>query len=168
MKRSEKLWILLGVLAAVCIALVAVIRIEEQQENIRNSDEVILSIPSDSVTSLSWEYEDTALSFHWEDGWVYDSDAAFPVDEEKINAFLSRFEAFSVSFVIEDVEDFSQYGLDDPTCTVTLGAGEETYEILLGSYSTMDEERYVSIGDGKVYLVPDDPLEDYDAPPSAR
>lgn len=53
MKRSEKLWILLGVLAAVCIALVAVIRIEEQQENIRNSDEVILSIPSDSVTSLS-------------------------------------------------------------------------------------------------------------------
>lgn len=86
------------------------------------------------------------------------------MDEEKINAFLSRFEAFSVSFVIEDVEDFSQYGLDDPTCTITLGTEDETYEILLGSYSTMDEERYVSIGDGKVYLVPDDPLEDYDAP----
>ena len=40
--------------------------------------------------------------------------------------------------------------------------GEENYEILLGNYSEMDEERYVSIGDGNVYLVQDDPLDSFD------
>ena len=38
-----------------------------------------------------------------------------------------------------------------------------TYEIRLGNFSVMDSQRYVSIGDGKVYLVSNDPLDLYDA-----
>mgnify|MGYP002650343356 CR=1 FL=1 len=40
--------------------------------------------------------------------------------------------------------------------------GTLAYTILLGGYSTMDSQRYVSIGDGNVYLVADDPLDNYD------
>ena len=89
--------------------------------------------------------------------WTYDEDAAFPVDEEKIGELLEIFEEFGVSFVIEDVEDYGQYGLDDPEGTIRLEAGEESYEILLGDFSAMDSERYVSIGDGNAYLVKEDP-----------
>ena len=51
---------------------------------------------------------------------------------------LEIFEEFGVSFVIEDVEDYGQYGLDDPEGTIRLEAGEESYEILLGDFSAMD------------------------------
>ena len=61
------------------------------------------------------------------------------------------------------MEDYSQYGLDDPVCTIRLTAGEESWEILLGDYSTMDSQRYVSIGDGNVYLAVNDPLDEFDA-----
>lgn len=33
----------------------------------------------------------------------------------------------------------------------------------MGDYSSMDSERYVSIGDGNVYLVQNDPLDQFDA-----
>lgn len=163
MKRSKKIYILLGVLAVVCIATFGVIQLEEHKEQIKNSDEIILELPSDSVQSLSWENESGIFAFHRDGKWIYDEDENFPVDEEKINELLEQFQAFGVSFIIEGVEDYGQYGLDDPACTINLKAGGKSYEILLGNYSNMDSERYVSIGDGNVYLVKNDPLDYFDA-----
>ena len=162
MKKAKKIYALLGVLLLVCVATFIISRQEEEKEKIKNSDAIILTIDSESVTALSWEYDETSLAFHKDEKWLYNEDETFPVDEEKIADLLEQFSEFGVSFEIEDVEDYSQYGLDDPTCAIKITAGEEEYNILLGAYSTMDEERYVSIGDGKVYLVSHDPMEDYE------
>ncbi|MDB7816485.1 DUF4340 domain-containing protein [Intestinimonas butyriciproducens] len=155
--------ILLGLLLAACAATLGVIRYEEHKEVIRNSDAIVLEIDSDAVQTLSWEYGAETLAFHKEDTWLYDGDAAFPVDEEKIQERLELFRAFGVSFIIEDVEDYGQYGLDKPICTIRLSTADETWEILLGNYSSMDSQRYVSVGDGNVYLVQNDPLDYFDA-----
>ena len=165
MKRFKKLGILLAILVVACVATLVVSRYEQKQEQIKNSDAVILEIPSDSVTSLSWEYaEGEGLAFHkGEEGWQYEEDAAFPVSEEKVLKILSHFEAFGVRFVIEDVEDYSQYGLDKPKCTLHIATEDTAYAIKLGDFSRMDEQRYVDIGDGNVYLVAEDPMDYVDA-----
>ena len=252
MRRGKTLAVLLGVLAAACGAAFAVSRIEVQKEQIQTSGETVLQIAAEEVQSLSWTYEGETLSFHKDGTWLYDGDESFPVDEHKINALLEEFESFGAAFVIEDVEDYAQYGLDDPLCTIEIrvasdeagtestaqatseastesatqeaneasteeatqeaaeasteatskasmesmtqevgeasteeatqeaneASTEETmqeaaetsteegvrvYEIKLGDYSQMDGQRYVSIGDGKVYLAVQDPLEMYDA-----
>lgn len=166
MSRSKKIYALLGVLLFVCLAVFGVSKYEERKEQIKNSDEIILEIAGDEVTSLSWEYKgesgEEALAFHKEEKWTYDEDEAFPVDEEKIAGLLEQFEQFGVSFIIENVEDFGQYGLDDPVCTIKLETEDIAYEIQLGDYSAMDSQRYVSIGDGNVYLVKHDPFEDFE------
>lgn len=162
MSRSKKLCVLLGLLAAVCGATLILLQVEEQQEKIKNSEDVILELPWESVTALSWEQDGKTLSFHKDETWLYDGDDAFPVSEERIQELLEQFEAFGVSFVIEDVEDYGQYGLDNPVCTIDLEAGEESWQIQLGDYSKMDSKRYVSIGDGNVYLVNNDPLDLFD------
>lgn len=163
MCKATKLYALLGVLLVVCIAAFAVSRYEEKKEQIKNSGEVILEIPTDSVTALSWTNESGKLSFTKDETWVYDDDNAFPVDEEKINDLLEQFTSFAAAFSIDDVEDYSQYGLDEPICTIHITAGEESYTVELGDFSKMDEQRYVSIGDGKVYLVSEDPYDSYSA-----
>lgn len=163
MNRSKKLYALLGVLAVACIATFAVMRMEERKEQIKNSDEIILELPSESVQSLSWEYNGETLSFHKDETWLYDEDENFPVSEEKINELLEQFQSFGAAFIIEDVEDFGQYGLDTPVCTISLSTAEQVYEVKLGDYSKMDSQRYVSIGDGNAYLVKHDPLDEYDA-----
>lgn len=163
MRKTTKLYVLLGVLLVICVAAFAVSRYQEQKENIKNSGETILEIPTDSVTALSWSNQSGSFSFTKDGAWTYDDDAAFPVSEEKIKGLLEQFEAFAAAFVIDEVEDYAQYGLDDPVCTIRVTAGGESYTVKLGDFSKMDEQRYVSIGDGKVYLVTHDPLDEYDA-----
>lgn len=163
MRKAKKLYALLGVLLVICAAAFAVSRYQERQENIKTSGEVILEIPTDSVTELSWSNESGSFSFIKAEAWTYDDDAAFPVSEEKINSLLSQFEAFTAAFVIDEVEDYAQYGLDDPVCTICITADGKDYTIKLGDFSKMDEQRYVSVGDGRVYLVTHDPLDEYAA-----
>ena len=163
MKRAKKLYILLGVLVLACIATFILTRMEEQTEQIKNSGETILSLDSDSVKSLSWEYDGETLAFHKDDVWLYDDDETFPVSEEKINELLGEFNQLGAAFIIEDVEDYGQYGLEEPTCTIDIETEDDSYEITLGDFSQMDSQRYLSLGDGNVYLVTSDPLELYDA-----
>lgn len=161
MKRNKKIGMLLAVFCCICLAAFGVSKYEEQKEIIKNSDEIILRVSEEDVETLSWECDTGSFAFHRDEngGWLYDADEAFPVNEGKLKELLGLFQEFGVSFIIEEVEDFGQYGLDSPVCTIRLATESETYEILVGNYSEMDSERYVSIGDGKAYLVKNDPLD---------
>lgn len=160
MKRSNKLFILLGVLVVCFIITVVVLKTEEKKELIKNTDEIILEVKPEKVTSLAWSYDEISLAFHKEnEHWVYDDDEAFPVDDEKLENLLTGFESMGATFIIEEVDDYSQYGLDEPVCTINLGTKEKDYEIVLGAYSTMDAQRYLTIGDENVYLVKTDPMD---------
>lgn len=67
-----------------------------------------------------------------------------------------------VDHELDDVEDYDQYGLTEPVCTIRITADVETYTVELGDFSKMDEQRCVSIGDGKAYLISHDPLDEFD------
>ncbi len=164
MKRYKKVFILLGVLAVICAATFAALRWEQHQEQIQNSEAVILELKAEEVTALHWNYDDTDLAFtrNEEGVWHWDEDAAFPVNEDKMAELLEVFASFGVSFIIEDVEDYSQYGLDEPECTIRLTTAQQTHTVTLGAFSKLDEQRYVSIGDGNAYLVNTDPMDTYD------
>lgn len=147
MKRSKKLCILLGILIAVCLAALAALHTEEKQEQIKTSGETVLSVESAKVTALCWEQDGTTWSFHrGDDGWQYDDDAEFPVSDSAMVALLEPFRSLSAAFTIENAEDLGRYGLDEPTCTITLTTDDETYTVKLGDYSTMDSQRYMDIG----------------------
>lgn len=161
MKRYKRLLILAAVLVVACIATFALTQYEEKQERIRTSDEIVLQIPADTVQSLSWEYSGGgSLAFHkTDDGWKCQDDEAFPVSEEKVLDILEHFEDYGVTFVITDVTDYAQYGLDEPEATLHLATEERSYDIKMGAFSKMDEQRYIDIGDGNVYLVGEDPMD---------
>ena len=142
MNRFKKLYILLGILAVACIATFAVMQMEERKEQIKETGESILELPSESVQSLSWEYNEETLAFHKDETWLYDEDENFPVSEKKINELLEQFQAFAAAFIIEDVEDFGQYGLDDPICTINMSTEEQSYEVKLGDYSLILLRRF--------------------------
>ena len=119
MQRYKRILILLGVLVVALAVTFGVSRYQEAQEKIAASDEIILEIPTEDVTALSWVTDDASFSFHRDGTWSYDDDKAFPVSEEKMEELLSPFASLGAAFIIEDVEDFDQYGLEEPTCTIT-------------------------------------------------
>ena len=166
MKRQTRLIALFCVLAVAVGAAVGLSLYSEEAEQIDESGEVVFELPVDEVTALSWEYTDeegetVSLAFTNDGGWSYDGDASFPVDGEALTEVLDYFAAMPAAFVIEDVTDYGQYGLEEPLCTINITAGETEYEIALGDYSELDYQRYLSLGDGRAYLVNDDPMELY-------
>ena len=160
MKRQKNLLILGGVLVALCAVIAIVSGVEKHIDKISTVSEDIVNIDADALTQISWTADSKTLTFvKGDDGWTQSGDDAFPVDQEKISDLLEHFAPLTASFVIEDVEDFGQYGLDDPTATATLTTADGDTMLQLGTYSTMDSKRYVTLGDGTVYLIDDDVTE---------
>ncbi len=160
MKRTRTLIILVTVLAALIVGTVVVNTVEKHIDSIQTIDEVIVAVNEEDITCFSWDVEGENLEFtKQEEEWVDAADASFPVDQDKIKDFLKDFESVHASFIIEDIEDYSQYGLEDPESTIVFSLTEGELTIALGDYSIMDEKRYVSIGDGRVYLIDTDLLE---------
>ncbi len=161
MSKKKNIYILLSILVVVGIATVIVSNISLKKEKIKTSGEVVLEINPSDVTNLSWTIDDNTLSFSKDESFIYDDDTSFPLDNTKIVDLLGIFKSFSSSFVIEEVTDYSQYGLDKPLCTINIETANKTYTIKLGNMSKMDEQRYVDIGDGNVYLAVSDPYDSY-------
>lgn len=161
MKRSKRIIILAVILALLTAATLALNLYEGKQEQIRVSGQVIVQIPAAEVESVSWiNYKDETFSFRKEAGqWIYEDDPSFPVDEEKIANVLTPFESYSASFIIEQVEDYGQYGLADPKLTLTINTPDRSFTLKQGGFSIMDSQSYIDIGDGNVYLVKESPEE---------
>lgn len=159
MHRSKRLLILVGVLAVVCAAAFLATRVQEQQEQVEASGETVLAIDAGNVASLAWTSGEAEYAFHKDGTWLYDADEAFPVSAEALEELLAPFSSFNAAFVIRDVTDYAQYGLEEPECTIEIGTADASYTIALGDMSAMDDQRYVSIGDGNVYLAVSDPMD---------
>ena len=163
MKRAKKLYVMLGVLALVCAAALIASSVKERGENIAVSGEELLAIPVESVEAFHWEEDgEEPLAFH-RDGerWVYDGDEDFPASTDKVEGLLEQFESFGVGFAIEDAENLGDYGLATPTAVLTLETEDGEHTLELGDFSQMDSQRYVSVGDDKVYLAIHDPYEEF-------
>lgn len=159
MHRSKRLLILVGVLAVVCAAAFLATRVQEQQEQVEASGETVLAIDAGNVASLAWTSGEAEYAFHKDETWIYDADEAFPVSAEALEELLAPFSSFNAAFAIRDVTDYAQYGLEEPECTIEIGTADASYTIALGDMSAMDDQRYVSIGDGNVYLAVSDPMD---------
>lgn len=161
MNRQKKLAVLVGVLVVLCAVIALVSGVQKHMDTISTVDEEIFATAESALTEVSWTKDGTSLTFTRTDGtWSDASDASFPLDQDKMADFLEHFESVHASFIIEDVEDFGQYGLASPSCTITFTSADGATTLQMGDYSTMDEKRYLTLGDGTVYLIDDD-LEQY-------
>lgn len=157
MNRQKKLALLVGVLAALCILIAVVTGVQKHIDTVNTVDEEVFATSETALTAVSWTKDGTTLAFtRTDDTWSDASDPDFPVDQDKMGDFLEHFQSVHASFVIEDVQDFAQYGLDVPACTITLTSADGETTLQLGDYSAMDEKRYLTLGGNTVYLIDDD------------
>lgn len=153
MKRGKKLLILALVLLVVAGGAFAALKFVPDEEVEVSEDEVIFTLDAAALTKLSWTYEDETISFDYDgENWSYAEDADFPLDPTRLNTMLSKLAEITTSRTIEEADDLEQYGLEEPECTITVTTDSETV-ISVGSETSLDGLRYITLGDGNVYLV---------------
>lgn len=114
---------------------------------------VVFSLDADAITALTWTYSGETVSLSHKDGtWGYE-DPDCPIDQSYPENMAYALEKITSDRTIEAPEDLSEYGLDEPQCTVDIAAGEDSYQLLIGDETTLDGLLYLSTGDGNVYLV---------------
>ena len=161
MKRSAKIYILVGALA-VCVGLYFLVSALSKEQTAKEADKAadttdLAAGESSDITALSWTYKgDTVSLTHNADSdtWSSDSDAACPIDPDKVKTMLEAVSTVSADASIESVTDFSQYGLDKQDFIITASTADVKTEYDIGNTNTITGEYYIRVNGGDtVYTV---------------
>lgn len=160
MKKSVKLISSVVVLAALCGVYagvkVYVNKMEKEESEVEDTTENIFSISSEDIRSLTFFVDKNEVTFEKDgDNWIKSDDKEFPVEQSILDDATSVICSIYSQRTIEDVDDLSQYGLDDPINTVTVQTEDESNVFRFGMENTTTGQYYMRMNDEEtiVYLV---------------
>lgn len=99
--------------------------------------------------------EETTNLIKENDTWKCLDDESVEIDGSLVENFLENICQLTSDTQIENVEDMSQYGLDEPTISVTVQSENNMYTIKLGDYNSMMAGYYISINDENTVYITD-------------
>ena len=161
-KKSVNLITAVGVLVVLSGAYVGVKAYVAKQEaadaeSAEEENPEIISIASADVKSIKFVIDKKEVTFEKNgDSWVKSDETDFPVDQDKIDTLVSSLNSIKAERTLENVEDASEYELDQPenTITVTTEDGETTV-IQLGMENDSTSQEYIDLNEDSstVYVV---------------
>ena len=161
-KKSVNLITAVGVLVVLSGAYVGVKAYVAKQEaadteSAEEENPEIISIASADVKSIKFVIDKKEVTFEKDgDFWVKSDETGFPVDQDKIDTLVSSLNSIKAERTLENVEDASEYELDQPdnTITVTTEDGETTV-IQLGMENDSTSQEYIDLNkdSSTVYVV---------------
>ena len=170
-KKSVNLITAVGVLVILSGAYVGVKAYVAKQdaketESEEEESREIISVTSDEVKSIKFIIDKKEVTFEKSgDSWVKSDETAFPVDQDKIDALISSLNSVKAERVLENVEDASEYELNQPenTITVTMQDGEETI-IRVGMENDSTSQEYIDLNkdSSTVYVVGDSTFQSFE------
>lgn len=135
MTKQTKTLTVLAAALVVCGGAYAALRVWNDRQ--AQMDDTVYVTQLSDLTVLSLINGQGELSFtKAEDVWQYDGDDAFPADQEAVEDLAEQIGSLAAIRVIDDPEDLSAYGLDEPALQATVTAGDGTaVTLLLGDVS---------------------------------
>ena len=161
-KKSVNLITAVGVLVVLSGAYVGVKAYVAKQEaadteSAEEENPEIISIASADVKSIKFVIDKKEVTFEKNgDSWVKSDETAFPVDQDKMDTLVSSLNSIKAERTLENVEDASEYELDEPenTIAVTTEDGGTTV-IQLGMENDSTSQEYIDLNkdSSTVYVV---------------
>ena len=163
-KKSMNLITAVAVLVVLSGAYVGVktyVAKQEEKENAEEEEEKtqVFSISSEDVQSIKFVIDKKEVTFEKNnDEWVKSDERDFPVDQDKLTEAIGSLDNVEADRVLDNVTDTTEYGLDDPTNTITVTDkdGKETV-LHVGMENESTSQYYVENGEdeSKIYVVAD-------------
>lgn len=120
-----------------------------------DTQETVLDVNSDDITSFRYVYEGETYAFEKEDDtWYYADDHSLNLNQDRIKAMILKVAPLKADQVIENVTDMSQYGLADPERTIQYETADRSVIINVGNLNSMTSQYYIAFpSEMKVYVV---------------
>lgn len=166
-KKTVKLVSAVVVLGVLCAAYEGVnfyVTSQEEKETEENDTSVdLVSLEADDITAVSFTADQNEVEFDKkDDSWTEKSDANFPVNQDTVDSAVKGVASLTADQEISDVEDMSQYDLDNPQNTITLTTADGDTSLQIGMES-LNNQYYVKKEDDdkNVYLVSSSSIEPF-------
>lgn len=166
-KKTVKLVSAVVVLGVLCAAYEGVnfyVTSQEEKETEENDTSVdLVSLEADDITAVSFTADQNEVEFDKkDDSWTEKSDANFPVNQDTVDSAVKGVASLTADQEISDVEDMSQYDLDNPQNTITLTTADGDTSLQIGMESS-NNQYYVKKADddNNVYLVSSTSIEPF-------
>lgn len=166
-KKTVKLVSAVVVLGVLCAAYEGVnfyVTSQEEKETEENDTSVdLVSLEADDITAVSFTADQNEVEFDKkDDSWTEKSDANFPVNQDTVDSAVKGVASLTADQEISDVEDMSQYDLDNPQNTITLTTADGDTTLEVGMESS-NNQYYVKKADddNNVYLVSSTSIEPF-------
>nr|WP_295264376.1 DUF4340 domain-containing protein [uncultured Blautia sp.] len=166
-KKTVKLVSAVVVLGVACGAYAGVnsyVSSQEAKEAEKEDKSVdLISLKADDVTAVSFKADDEDVEFDKKDDtWTEKSDADFPINQDTMDNAVKGVASLTADQEISDVEDLSQYDLDDPQNTITLTTADGDTTLQVGMESSNNQYYVKKADDDKnVYLVSSTSMEPF-------
>ncbi len=160
MKKKQRQMI--GMLLALVVLAAVFLGIRQYNKNIasatsttEDTQETVLDVNSDDITSFRYVYEGETYAFEKEDEtWYYADDHSLNLNQDRIKAMILKVAPLKADQVIENVTDMSQYGLADPERTIQYETADRSVIINVGNLNSMTSQYYIAFpSEMKVYAV---------------
>jgi len=172
--RKIRLLAMLLCLVLVVAAYLAISRnrIEEDTGEQEPESYSVIDIDTANVTQIGIISSDNTTNLIREgDQWKLLEDDTVLIDGDSIDSFLNAAGNIVSETRIEKVEDFVQYGLEDPVLNITLQWDSNMYNLKVGDYNSMiscyyirlNEENTVYTISSSVFYALNKSLEDFEA-----
>ena len=166
-KKTVKLVSAVVVLGVLCAAYEGVnfyVTSQEEKETEENDTSVdLVSLEADDITAVSFTADQNEVEFDKkDDSWTEKSDANFPVNQDTVDSAVKGVASLTADQEISDVEDMSQYDLDNPQNTITLTTADGDTSLQIGMESSNNQYYVKKEDDDKnVYLVSSTSIEPF-------
>lgn len=166
-KKTVKLVSAVVVLGVLCAAYEGVnfyVTSQEEKETEENDTSVdLVSLEADDITAVSFTADQDNVEFDKKDDtWTEKSDADFPVNQDTVDSAVKGVASLTADQEISDVEDMSQYDLDNPQNTITLTTADGDTSLQVGMESSNNQYYVKKEDDDKnVYLVSSSSIEPF-------
>ena len=153
---------MIGMLLALVVLAAAFLGIRQYNKNAssatsitEDTQETVLDVNSDDITSFRYVYEGEPYAFEKEDEtWYYADDHSLNLNQDRIKAMILKVAPLKADQVIENVTDMSQYGLADPERTIQYETADRSVIINVGNLNSMTSQYYIAFpSEMKVYVV---------------
>ena len=137
---------------------------QEEKETEENDTSVdLVSLEADDITAVSFTADQNEVEFDKkDDSWTEKSDANFPVNQDTVDSAVKGVASLTADQEISDVEDMSQYDLDNPQNTITLTTADGDTSLQIGMESSNNQYYVKKEDDDKnVYLVSSSSIEPF-------
>lgn len=149
-KQKKQLLLLLFVLLLAVGAFLLVSRIPGEDEAEEAESYSVTNLDAENVCKLSFMNENGTFTLTKQgDSWVYEGDKALDMDEDAVDNLVNKVAALTSENCMEQVEDASIYGLDEPIVTILVSDGTTSYTLLVGDYNDMTYTYYLCLEDDK-------------------